>query len=445
MTMAQRSFVGWVLLVVVSMACAPGVARAQSVITGVVRDTSGAVLPGVTVEASSPALIEGARAAVTDSQGLYRIVDLRAGTYTVTFTLQGFGRVRQEGLQLSSVFTATVNAEMRVAEVEETITVTGAAPLVNVQSVVTQTVLTQKLLEELPTGRSIWGNSNVIPGVTSRRQGNGPRDVGGTQGHNQSTITAHGSTNADGTQLLDGMRINGITADGGDKTYVNPGGLADFSYATSGIESDVSGGGVRLNMIPKDGGNMLSTDLFFSGTHNSLQAEGLTDELRAQGLASVDEVRRMYDATFGVGGPVKRDRLWYYGSFRRFISDLSQTNAFYTDTSVPNINTWKADLSRPVVQQNIIQNWTGRLQLQVNSRNKVSAYYDKPTKVRINEPIGGGTWRARESFFHRGGYSTDESGGIHQTAGSYQIWQLKWTGAWTSRLLFEAGFQRNDQ
>jgi hypothetical protein len=436
---------GWILIAALCVLGAPSLGLAQSVITGVVRDALGGVLPGVTVEASSPALIEGARTAVTDGQGLYRIVDLRAGEYVVSFSLQGFGTVRQAGLQLPSLFTATVNADMRLAQLEETVTVIGGAPLVDVQSVVTQTVLTEKMLEELPTGRSIWGNSNLIPGVTSRRQGNGPRDVGGTQGHNQSTITAHGSTNSDGTQLLDGMRINGITGDGGDKTYVNPGGLADFSYATSGIESDVSGGGVRLNMIPRDGGNVLSGDFLFSGTHNRLQAEALTDELVAQGLRSVDEIKRMYDATVGVGGPISRDRLWFYGSFRRYIADLPQTNAFYTDTSVSNVNTWAPDLSRPVVQENIIQNWTGRVLLQVNSRNKVSGYYDKPTKVRIHDPIGGGTWRARESFFHRGGYSREESGGIEQTGGSYQIWQLKWTGTWTSRVLFEAGFQRNDQ
>lgn len=445
MSMKQLFSVGSLLLAALCVLIVPAESFAQSVITGEVRDASGAVLPGVTVEVASPALIEGSRTAVTDGQGLYRIVDLRSGNYVVTFSLQGFATVKQEGLELPSLFTATVNAELRVAEIQETVTVTGDSPLVDVQSVVTQTVLTEKMLEELPTGRSIWGNSNIIPGVTSRRQGNGPRDVGGTQAHNQSTITAHGSNNSDGTQLLDGMRINGITGDGGDKTYVNPGGLADFSYATSGIESDVSGGGVRLNMIPKDGGNTLSSDLFLSGTHNSLQAEALTDELRQQGLESADEINRMYDLTVGVGGPVRRDRMWFYGSFRNYVADLPQTNAFYTDTTVPNINTWKADLSRPVVQENNIRNWTGRLLFQVNARNKVSGYYDKPTKVRIHDPIGGGTWRARESYFHRGGYSTEESGGIHQTAGSYQIWQVRWTGTWTSRLLFEAGFQRNDQ
>ena len=258
-----------------------------------VRDSSGAVLPGVTVEASSPALIEKLRTVVTDGQGQSRIIELRAGTYVVTFSLSGFSSVRQEGLELPALFTATVNAEMRVAQVAETITVTGDAPLVDVQSVVTQTVLTQKMLDEIPTGRSMWANSQLVPGVTARRGTTGPRDVGGTQGGNQSNITAHGSNNQDGTQLIDGMRINGITADGGDKTYINPGAVAEFSYTTSGIEAEVSGGGVRLNLIPKDGGNVFRGDVFASWAGDRLEAEALTAELVASGLRAADQMERI--------------------------------------------------------------------------------------------------------------------------------------------------------
>jgi hypothetical protein len=443
--MNKRLLNTWILTAAVCVLCAPAAALAQSVITGVVKDSSGAILPGVTVEAASPALIESVRTAVTDGQGQYRIVDLRAGTYVVTFSLTGFSTIRREGLELPALFTATINADLRVAALEETITVRGDAPLVDVQSVVTQTVLTQKMLEEIPTGRSIWGNSAVIPGVTTRRQGTGPRDVGGTQSHNQSNVTAHGSADADGSQLLDGMRINGITGDGGDKTYVNPGGLAEFSYATGGIDADVSGGGVRLNMIPKDGSNQIRGDVFTSFTNSSLQSEPLTDALRAAGLASADAVSKMYDVTLGIGGPIVKQRIWFYSSYRRYLADLPVTNSFYTDTSKPTLNTWTPDLSKPVTQNNIITNYTGRVLLQVNSKNKLSGYFDKPIKVRINEQIGSGSLRAREAFFHRGGFSKEETGGIEQTGGSYQIWQLKWTGTWTDKLLFEGGFQRNYQ
>jgi hypothetical protein len=153
----------------------------------------------------------------------------------------------------------------------------------------------------------------------------------------------------------------------------------------------------------------------------------------------------MYDLTVGVGGPILRDRAWFYGSHRRYRANLPQTNTFFTDETRTTVNQWFPDTSRPVTQENLITNYTARVLVQANSANKVSAYYDRPVKVRINESIGSGTFRARESLFHRGGFSTEETGGIHQTGGSYQIWQLKWTGTWTNRLLFEAGYQQNDQ
>src|SRR5688500_942171 len=122
-------------------------------IAGVVRDASGAVLPGVTVEAASPALIEKVRSVVTDGQGLYRIVDLRPGLYTVTFTLPGFSTFRREGIELTTSFTATVNAELRVAGLKETITVTGETPVVDISNVQQQTTISRDLLDEIPTIR----------------------------------------------------------------------------------------------------------------------------------------------------------------------------------------------------------------------------------------------------------------------------------------------------
>ena len=144
-----------------SLRSLPQAALAQSATTGtiagVVKDTSGAVLPGVTVEAASPALIEKVRTAVTDDQGNYKIIELRPGTYTVTFTLPGFATLKREGIELTAGFTATVNAEMKVGALEETVTVTGASPVVDVQNVRTQTVLSREVLDALPTFKSLGG------------------------------------------------------------------------------------------------------------------------------------------------------------------------------------------------------------------------------------------------------------------------------------------------
>jgi len=157
----------WQLLLLVVLAFAPGVAYAQSSITGVVRDTSGAVLPGVTVEASSDVLIEKVRTAVTDSSGVYRIVDLRPGSYAVSFTLPGFKTYKRDGLVLASEFTATVNADMAVGGLEETITVTGESPIVDVQSARVQTIVDRDVLTAIPSSRSANGIQALIPGLSS--------------------------------------------------------------------------------------------------------------------------------------------------------------------------------------------------------------------------------------------------------------------------------------
>src|SRR5262245_57591278 len=146
---------GFAVLTMLALLALPTVARAQSAIAGLVRDTSGAVMPGVTVEAASPALIEKVRSVTTDGEGRYQIVDLRPGVYTVTFSLTGFNTVKREGLELPSNFTATVNADLRVGALEESITVSGSAPVVDVQNAVQQTVLSRQVLDNVPTGRSI--------------------------------------------------------------------------------------------------------------------------------------------------------------------------------------------------------------------------------------------------------------------------------------------------
>jgi len=267
-------FVGAFLLLLLLV---PAAARAQSAIAGVVKDTSGAVMPGVTVEVASPALIDQTRTAITDAQGQYKILDLRPGTYSVTFTLPGFATVKRDGVELPANFTAPVNAELRVGALEETVTVSGASPVVDVQQAVTQQVLPQALLDAVPTGgRNIQSIGATLVGVTQSQP-----DVGGAQGMQQTYLAAHGSDPRDNYIMVDGIRLNGIEGDGAIQQYFNEGMFSEMSYQTGGISAESSGGGVRLNMIPKDGGNSLKGDLFFSATGQSLQANPLTPDLIA--------------------------------------------------------------------------------------------------------------------------------------------------------------------
>src|SRR5687767_3052083 len=192
-----RRFVRWTLLGALAalVALIPATAHAQSSIAGVVRDPSGAVLPGVTVEASSPALIEKVRTAITDGAGQYRIIDLRPGVYSVVFALPGFSAVRRDGVELTGSFTATVNAELRVGGVAETITVTGQSPIVDVQGTNQQAVLNAEVLAALPTGRSAASVAVLIPGIQSLVSARGPAnpmDVGGVGALSNTYLTIHG-------------------------------------------------------------------------------------------------------------------------------------------------------------------------------------------------------------------------------------------------------------
>src|SRR5688572_22539486 len=176
-----------------SFAILPSMVYAQASITGVVRDASGAVLPGVTVEASSAALIEKVRTVVTDGAGRYSIVALPPGAYAVTFSMPGFAGVKRDGIELTTGFTATVNAELRVGAVEETITVSGSAPVVDVQNVRRQEVMTRDVIDALPTGKALVEMATLIPGVQMIDGGRGATGMGGSAGMDQfATLTAHG-------------------------------------------------------------------------------------------------------------------------------------------------------------------------------------------------------------------------------------------------------------
>src|SRR5712691_2967642 len=233
-------------------------AFAQSGIAGVVKDTTGAVLPGVTIEASSPALIERTRSVVSDAQGQYKIVDLRPGTYTVTFVLTGFNTVRRDGIELPANFTAPVSADMKVGALEETITVSAESPVVDVQNAVQQQVMPQARLDAVPTGgRNIQSIGAILTGITQSQP-----DVGGAQGMQQTYMATHGADPRDNTIQVDGMSVNGIEGDGAIQQYFNQMMFSELSYQTGAISAETSGGGVRVNMIPKDGGNTLRATYF---------------------------------------------------------------------------------------------------------------------------------------------------------------------------------------
>jgi hypothetical protein len=428
--------VSWLVRVVagvtLSIVLAPTVAVAQITgIAGVVRDTSGAVVPGVTVEASSPALIEKVRSVTTDAQGLYQIVDLRPGVYTVTFSLQGFQTVRREGVELTGSFTATVNAELSVGALEETITVSGAAPTVDVHNVVQQRVLSDEVREDLPTARNVHNMAQILPGTVMNSGTGRPssQDVGGLSG-DRGVVMIHGSRPQDYIISLDGSMLNYGTATSQAQAF-NPAEGQEYIYETAALSAESQSGGLRANVIPKEGGNRFSG--FFLGSYagSDFQNNNLDDELRGNGLNSVNELRYIYDTNASVGGPLKKDRLWFFGSFRRWGEEETVAGAFRPIDPLsfvynPQLGAaGNVDLSRPNLYKHWNTHFSGRLTWQANPKNKFSFYMNTQPREQLGMGISG--TRVFEA-------SIDQ---VLPKTPNYML-QASWKSPVTPRLLLEA-------
>lgn len=323
----------------------PSSAFAQAAIAGLVRDTSGAVLPGVTVEASSPALIEKTRSVVTDSNGLFRVVDLRPGVYTVTFTLAGFNTVRRDGITLAGEFTATVNVDMRVGAIEETVTVTGESPVVDVQSAAQQRVLGKDVVDTIPSGRTHFGVAALIPGV----QTSNTADAGGTNAIALVNLTAHGGRTGDSRVTINGLSTqNAEIAGNASGVLPNISGSQEIVVDFAAGSAEMPNGGVRVNVIPRDGGNTFTGTFFMNGTNEAWQNSNLSDDLRSRGLLSANTNKLQYDVNPGVGGPIVRDRLWFFSAARWNGNQNYIGGSFWNKNAFdPNSWTYEPDLTRP--------------------------------------------------------------------------------------------------
>src|SRR6476661_9090160 len=268
----------------------PHIAHAQSAIVGVVKDTSGAILPGVTVEASSDVLIEKTRSVTTDGNGQYKIVDLRPGQYVVTFSLTGFATIKRENVDLPANFTTAINADMKVGSLEESITVSASSPVVDVTTAAHAQVLNREAIDAIPTGRTIQGLGQLIVGVSLNLP-----DTGGARAMQQTYMTTHGMTSANNTVMVDGMIVNGLQSDGSVQSYFNDAMNQEVSYQTSGIGAETSSGGVRLNMIPREGGNRWNGDFKSAYRPHQWQTTNLTPAYEAQNLKTGNGIDRILD------------------------------------------------------------------------------------------------------------------------------------------------------
>jgi len=275
------------LLVVVLL---PAAAFAQAAITGVVRDASGAVLPGVTVEAASSVLIEKVRAVLSDSTGQYRIVDLRPGTYAVTFTLPGFTTVRRDGIELTGDCVASVNADLRLGSLEETVTVSGESPIVDIQSTTHERVLGREAIEAIPTSNTHFSVATLIPAM----QSSNTADVGGTNAISLVALTAHGGRNTDMRVLLDGLSTNNTEGAGQFSGYLpNMGSTQEVSVDFAAGLAEQGTGGVFLHVVPRDGGNKFSFSFFATGATEGMEADNLTQDLKDRKFTTTTNYKKI--------------------------------------------------------------------------------------------------------------------------------------------------------
>jgi hypothetical protein len=349
---------------------------AQASIAGVVKDSSGGVLPGVTVEAASPALIEKTRAAVTDGSGQYRIENLRPGVYSVTFTLSGFSTSKREGVELTGFFTANVNAELRVGAVSETITVTGETPIVDVQNASRQTVLSKDVLNAIPTAGSYNSIVVLVPGLFG-----GQQDVS-TGPCNSCTFSAHGAilsggrANSEARLLLDGLSI-AVPQAGGTNYLTDTRNAQEVNFTTSGSQAEVESGGPVMNIIPRTGGNSFSGNGFGSWANDKLQGSNYTPALQAAGLAAPNPLIKLYDFSGAVGGPIQKDRIWFFTTARSQGSS-SYIPIFYNrNAGDPNAWLYAPDLTHQAVNDKTWVNGSMRLTMQLTPRNKLNVFWDE--------------------------------------------------------------------
>ena len=424
----------------------PSAAFAQATITGIVKDASGGVLPGVTVEAASPDLIEKVRTSITDADGQYRINELRGGTYTVTFSLPGFSSVRREGIELAGRFVATVNIELKVGTLEETVVVTGESPIVDVQSVSRQTTLNNEIINQIPAVRSYAGLLSLMPNMVTPggASANSPAP-------NMVVFGAAGGRTNEGRLQVNGISVGTAFNGAGVSAYVvDVNNVQEIVLTASGGLGEAEVGGPTLNFLPREGGNRFSGQFYWAAVTPGMVGSNDTQELHDRGLTTPGAFKKLWDYNLAVGGPIMKDRLWFFMQGRQEGYQNTVPNMF-ANANATNPNAWSyvPDKSRPAYQAASFGILALRLTAQLNTKNKITGSWDE------QKPCEGAAFTADakacrhsedDQIICAGASPTPScSATASPETGTYRgfgqrVQQVRWTSPQTNRLLFEAGF-----
>ena len=431
--------------------CVPATAIAQTgSIAGTVRDVQGGVMPGVTVEVTSPQLIEKARSAVTDNNGRYQITSLPVGVYKVTFSLNGFSTQERSNIELTTDFTAPVNAEMKVGQRTEVVTVVATATMVDVQNARQRQVFTGQEVADLPTTRNLGDLVQLVPGIALGNSGgfldanSTPTICSGGQGQGDQSgaasgcgpifqgFNAHASMNdADsinqGRMQVDGLGINSFGG-GGRSSYISDVGNAqEITFTLSGALGESETGGTTINVIPRTGGNRFSGNYFTAYSNDRFY--GRNDAAyrnNAEFNTFQNRLIHEYDVNGAFGGPIRRDRLWFYSAARRQSRESRLFNNFRNfNEGVFGANyAWNPEA--PIFQSDLYQNGNARITWQVTRRDKLNLFWDE--QYTCENPCKGAD----------GGVSVEASDS--NLTHPLRVLQASWTNPLTSRILLEGGY-----
>jgi hypothetical protein len=414
-----------VLLITLVVMLSPAWAFAQASIAGVVRDASGAVLPGVTVEAASPALIERTKSAVSDGSGQYRIVDLRPGLYTVTFTLAGFNTVIREGIELTGSFVATVNIDMRIGALEETVTVTGESPTVDVRNTQSEARIDDEVLSSIPTGRQYFSLTALVPNITTAGT-----DVGGSAGPAFSSFRSRGGSSDEGQFQVNGFPV-GWQGFGISYYVADLGAAEEVIVGLAGAMGEARTGGPTLNVIPRSGGNLFKGTFYGNYAGGPMEGSNFNDSHREAGLRVPNQLDKVWDVNSNLGGPLKRDKVWFFVSARHQ-GNRKTVAGMWANLNAGNANAWTydPDLERQATDTGTWKNAAARLTWQATARDRFSLFWDDQSICRLC--MGGeGTATASPE-------ATPTNQGFPQRHA-----QTTWTSPVSNRLLFDAGLSLN--
>src|SRR5579871_2742466 len=426
--MTKAKCVLWVLASLVVLMLLPSMAMAQSSIAGVVKDSSGAVVANASVQASSDVLIEGTRTVSTNAEGRYEIVDLRPGTYTVTFTMQGFNTVKQTIVVPANV-AVPVDAELKVGSVGESVNVEARVATVDVENASHPETLTRTEMDDLPTGRYMQSIASYIPGAHLNLP-----DIGGSQQIEQNYISVHGNGPSHDVYMLDGMVINTTYLDNAIQQYVDNEAIQETTYTGNNNTSEVQGGGMYSNLIPKEGGNAYHLEVFAGGSGGTgwWQANNLNKTIALRNCtingtfsttcnpaSGQDATVKIEDFDGSFGGAIKKDKLWFLLTGRDQVT-WTQAGA----SKYPN--------GAPGIQDGLIYAGSLRLTYQMNPKNKFSIFETRNWKYKGHEILDGG----QEGYLPSNPATTST---LRNKWPMYYIAQGKWTGTLTPRLITEIG------